>query len=69
MKTFGERLKFLREEKGLSLKQLSAKIGISDTILSMWERGVALNPTLENLIKLCKFFGEDMNYMTGWSSD
>jgi transcriptional regulator with XRE-family HTH domain len=66
MKTFGERLKFLREEKGLSIRKLALQVGISDRNIGMWEKGI-VQPILETLFILCRFFNVDMNYLTGWS--
>jgi transcriptional regulator with XRE-family HTH domain len=37
--TFGERLRALRKEKGLTLRQMSAKVGVGHTYLSRIETG------------------------------
>lgn len=49
-----ERLKNAREEKGLSLRQLADKIGISHTEISRIENGMRANFSFLILIKLCK---------------
>lgn len=63
-KTFGERLKELRIEKGLSVKELSTAIGVSDVAIVYWENDkrtaniVALNT-------LADFFGVSADYLIG----
>ncbi|KYH31866.1 helix-turn-helix domain-containing protein [Neomoorella mulderi] len=47
----GDKIRLVRQEKGLSLKDLSAKTGISFTYLSEIERGV-LHPAADTLSKI-----------------
>ena len=51
---FGERLKFLREEKELTQKQLSEATGVAQSAIAFWENGKRL-PTLPSLIVLAPF--------------
>jgi len=62
MFNIGENLKKLRKEKGLSIRRLAQKVGISHNSLSEYERNL-INPTLENAIKLCKFFNVSLEYL------
>ncbi len=39
---FGEKLRTLRREKGLSQEELAAMVGVSRQALSKWEAGVSL---------------------------
>lgn len=39
MRDFGERIRKLRKEKGLTIYELALKLGISRNTLTMWERG------------------------------
>ena len=55
MSVFAETVKKLRTESGLSLRELSAAVGISHNNLSCYENGVVA-PTLEMVVKLAKYF-------------
>ncbi|MEC1523512.1 helix-turn-helix transcriptional regulator [Neobacillus niacini] len=50
----GSILKILRIEKGLSLSKLSEQTGISKSYLSLIERNIQSNPSLEILEKLAE---------------
>ena len=43
----------LRRKKFLTQKQLAELLGVTDTLVSSWERGV-YQPRLSNLKKLCE---------------
>ena len=64
MRKFCERLKELRNERGLSILDLSNRIGISNATISRWETGVN-DITSDNLIVLAKFFGVSTDYLLG----
>jgi len=62
---FPERLKKLREDKGLTMAELSRKIGsISQGSLSHYEAGTR-TPGLNILLELSNFFNCSMDYLTG----
>lgn len=50
-KRFGERLRRLRKEAGLTQEELAARAGISVDFLSLVERGINA-PSFENVEKL-----------------
>lgn len=62
--TFNERLKELRERRGLSQVALADKLGVSKSAVSMYERGER-NPDFETLEIIADFFNVDMNYLLG----
>lgn len=64
MKIFAERLKDLRKEKSLSLKELGKAIGVSDIAISRWENQLRI-PNIENLKQLAIFFGVTTDYLLG----
>ena len=64
MEIFAERLKDLRLEKGLSLQQLSRKVGIGAASLCRWENSQA-DVKGSQLIKLAEFFGVSTDYLLG----
>ncbi len=58
------KIKELRLEYGLSIIKLSELIGVTDSTISRWERGIT-DITGANLIKLCDFFGVTADYLLG----
>ena len=61
------RLKKLREEKGLKQSELAQMLNISQATLSNWEREVH-DPDNENLRKLAQIFGCSTDFLLGYSS-
>lgn len=62
--TFSSRLRELRQEKGLSMKQLAKNIGTTDAAISNWENGIN-EPKLSYLKALAVFFGVTSDYLLG----
>lgn len=51
----GQNIRRLREEKGLSVRELSGLLGLSDVqAVYKWQRGETL-PSTDNLVALSKF--------------
>lgn len=61
---FAERLRDLRIQKGLSQIELGKKLGLSNSTISMYERGER-EPDFENLDLIADFFNVDTNYLLG----
>ncbi|WHY76775.1 helix-turn-helix transcriptional regulator [Neobacillus sp. WH10] len=57
----GSKLKGLRKDKGYSLTKLSKLTGISKSYLSLIERGIQRNPSLDILEKLAKTFAVEVD--------
>ncbi len=64
MKGFGERLRNLRQEKGIGQIQLAKEIDVGKSIISLWELDKC-EPTLSKLIALSKYFGVSIDYLAG----
>ncbi len=64
MKKFGERLKELRIEEGLSARDLAEKIGVSDASIIRWEND-KINPSIEYLYALAVYFKVSSDYLLG----
>lgn len=56
--TFGAEVRALRIAKGISLRELAEKAGISKTYLSYVERGVHPPPSADKVVKLAEALGE-----------
>ena len=64
MKTFGEILKELRIEKGLTQKALAKELSITIPTLSHWECGYQ-ELSFKDLIALCKYFEVSADFLLG----
>lgn len=62
--TIGQKIKKLRKEKSLSLKDLEKAIEIDRNMICNIEAG-RRNLTVENLIKICKFFNVSADWLLG----
>lgn len=61
---FGDILKELRMDAGLTQEELAAKFNITDTAISKYETGDR-EPTLDILVLLSDFFNVSTDYMLG----
>lgn len=63
---FGERLKELRTERGLTQRDLVKKINnkITQAAIAMWENNLRI-PNLEAAAILAQFFGVSLDYIAG----
>ena len=53
----GARLKELRKEKGLTRREVSIAVGITEGTLYTYETAERSNPTIETVNKLASFYG------------
>lgn len=61
---FCKRLEGLRKSRKLTQKQLADELGMSKQTISNWENSNIL-PSIETLIRLCKFFNVSTDYILG----
>ena len=64
MATFGELLAELRQDKGLTQKQLGRVLSVSTGTISNYENGVHY-PDLEKLVALADYFQVSTDYLLG----
>lgn len=64
MNKFGERLKELREAKGITRKQLATAMFVSERLICYWENGKR-ECNFDTLIKLANYFNESIDYLLG----
>ena len=57
-----EKLRELRKEKGISLKELGSIIGAAESTMSLYENGKR-QPDYETLLKLAEYFGVTVDYL------
>lgn len=65
---FGQRVRILRDKKGLSQKDLADRLGMPRSIVSTYENGRRM-PTYGKLIKLAYVFGVSTDYLLGVEND
>jgi len=68
MEIFAERLRELREEKGISINKLAKEIGVDHSTIVRWEKGDRV-PTIDNLYLVAKFFNVSSDYLIELSND
>ena len=68
MEKFSERLKALRQEKGLSIQGLAKEVHISSSALCRWENCQA-DVRGSQLVILAKYFGVTIDYLMGLEND
>lgn len=61
---FADRLKELRTDKKLSMKELSKQTGLSTTAICQWENNTT-DISSDNLIIIAKFFNVSTDYLLG----
>ncbi|MCT4544594.1 MAG: helix-turn-helix domain-containing protein [Vallitalea sp.] len=62
--SFGERLKKLREERGIYQRDLATYIGVTPTTISYYESNTK-KPKMDKLNKIADFFGVTIDYLLG----
>ncbi|MEW8957827.1 MAG: helix-turn-helix transcriptional regulator [Moorella sp. (in: firmicutes)] len=68
MAIFPERLKKLREDKGLSQREIARLLGFAPSTIAMYETNKR-TPDPETLQKLADFFGVSVDYLLGRTDD
>lgn len=58
------RIKQIREEKGVSQRQLAEIVGVSAVTVPNWENGI-YDPSAKDLIKLSGALGVSIDYLVG----
>lgn len=60
--SFGEKLRKVRELKRLTLRELSGRVGVSESLISQIERG-KVSPSIETLLALAGDLEVDIDYL------
>jgi repressor LexA len=64
MESLADRLRIVREEKGLSLRALAKELNIHFSTLGSYEQG-RRNPDVETLARLANYYGVSTDYLLG----
>lgn len=68
MTKFPERLRQLREERGVSQAVVSKELGVSRYTVYSYEKGKT-DPTLDSLVILADYFDVTLDYLLGRSDE
>lgn len=61
---FGDILKNLRKNNGLTQSELGRHVGLSKAVISKYETGIGY-PNFETLIRIAEYFGITTDYLLG----
>lgn len=67
MKIFADRIKYLRERKGLMQKVVAKDLFISNTTLSNYEQDVC-SPNPEFIVRVAKYYNVSCDYLLGMTN-
>ena len=61
-----QRIKELRQEKGLTLEQVAKVVGVGKSTVRKWETGMIANMRRDKIADLAKALGTTPAYLMGW---
>ena len=64
-----QRIKALRQEKGLTLEQVAEVVGVGKSTVRKWETGMIANMKRDKIADLAKSLGTTPAYLMGWEED
>ena len=67
MKVIADKIKTLREKKGVTQSALANTLGITRSAVNAWEMGITV-PSTQYVVELAKFFNVSADYLLGLSS-
>ena len=65
--TFGERLRQLRHESGMTMDEIAEKVGLTRITIYRYEKGEITNIPPDKVHKLANLFGVTRPYLMGWT--
>ena len=64
-----QRIKDLRQSKGLTLEQVADVVGVGKSTVRKWETGMIANMKRDKIADLAKALGTTPAYLMGWEDD
>ena len=64
-----QRIKKLRQEKGLTLEQVADVVGVGKSTVRKWETGMIANMRRDKIADLAKALGTTPAYLMGWAEE
>ena len=68
-KGMAQRIKDLRQEKGLTLEQVADVVGVGKSTVRKWETGMIANMRRDKIADLAKALGTTPAYLMGWEDE
>lgn len=68
-KGMAQRIRDLRQEKGLTLEQVADVVGVGKSTVRKWETGMIANMRRDKIADLAKALGTTPAYLMGWDED
>ena len=68
-KGMAQRIKELRQEKGLTLEQVADVVGVGKSTVRKWETGMIANMRRDKIADLAKALGTTPAYLMGWNEE
>ena len=65
----GEKIKSLREQKGMTLEELGNKVGVGKSTVRKWETGMIANMRRDKIAKVANALDVDPAYLMGWEDE
>lgn len=65
----GQKIKMLRENKGMTLEELGNKVGVGKSTVRKWETGMIANMRRDKISKLAKALGVSSSYLMDWDEN
>jgi len=63
IETMGDRIRILRQARGLTQQQLANDVGVSKSAVSQWEDGSVANIKLQTFLRLLDVLKTDAEYL------
>lgn len=68
-KGMAQRIKALRQAKGLTLEQVADVVGVGKSTVRKWETGMIANMRRDKIADLAKALGTTPAYLMGWQEE
>lgn len=68
-KGMAQKIKTLRQEKGLTLEQVAEVVGVGKSTVRKWETGMIANMRRDKIADLAKALGTTPAYLMGWEEE
>lgn len=65
----GQKIKQLREQRGMTLEELGNKVGVGKSTVRKWETGIIANMRRDKISKLAKALGVSASYLMDWDEN
>lgn len=65
----GQRIKMLREEKGLTLEELGEMVGVGKSTVRKWENGIIANMKRDKIAAVAKALDVSAGYIMGYEDN